>query len=89
MGFDIYISKISIQQINMLRNMLANLRNAIIVAENQYAGVGKNSSHWWSSPCQSILATIMLSIDLEPAETIVYPLLVGVIIREVLAEHGG
>ena len=30
----------------------------------------------------------MLSIDLEPAETIVYPLLVGVIIREVLAEHG-
>lgn len=64
------------------------LENAIIVAENQYAGVGKNSSHWWSSPCQSILVTIMLSIDLEPAETIVYPLLVGVIIREVLAEHG-
>ena len=24
------------------------LENAIIVAENQYAGVGKNSSHWWS-----------------------------------------
>lgn len=61
---------------------------AVIVAEDQYEGVGKNSSHWWSSPYCSILASLVLTIDLEPSETLVYPLLVGAVIREALEEHG-
>ena len=61
---------------------------AIIVAEDQYEGVGKNSSHWWSSPYNSILATLVLTVDLNPAETLVYPLLVGAVIRETLADCG-
>lgn len=64
------------------------LEAAVIVAENQYSGVGKNSSHWWSSPYSSILATLVLTIKLEPAETLIYPLLVGAVIREALAERG-
>lgn len=64
------------------------LEAALIVAEDQYEGVGKKSSHWWSSPYCSILATLVLTIDQEPSETLVYPLLVGAAIREALATHG-
>ena len=84
-----YIHFESIDSTNKYANEHAGeLENAIIVAEDQYAGVGKNSSHWWSLPCRSILATIVLSIDLDPSEALVYPLLVGALIREVLAQHG-
>ncbi len=65
-----------------------SIKNAVIVAENQYAGVGKNASSWWSSPYKSILATIVLSVDTAIDKIAMYPLFIGALIHEVLEKHG-
>lgn len=65
-----------------------SIKNAVIVAENQYAGVGKNASSWWSSPYKSILATLVLSVDTDIEKIAMYPLFIGSIIHEVLEKHG-
>ncbi|MBS4900611.1 MAG: biotin--[acetyl-CoA-carboxylase] ligase, partial [Clostridiales bacterium] len=64
------------------------ISNAVIVAENQYSGVGKNSTSWWSSPYRSILTTLVLSVDMEPDKISMFPLFIGAMIHEVLEANG-
>ena len=65
-----------------------NIDNAIIVAEDQYAGVGKNSSEWKAEPYKSIITTLVLSVDMDIRQVSILPLFIGAVIHDVLEMYG-
>ncbi len=62
--------------------------NAVITAEDQYAGVGKNASKWFAKPHRSLITTIVLSKDIKIDRIGILPLFIGAAIHDVLKDYG-
>ena len=86
-GLDyIYLSRVD--STNKYAREHTDIENAIIVAKDQYAGVGKNGAKWVSDRNGSLIVTLVLKVDFDIDRAAIFPLFIGAAIHETLRNYG-
>ena len=86
-GLD-YIYLPRVDSTNKYAREHTDIENAIIVAKEQYAGVGKNGAKWLSDSKGSLITTFVFSIEPDMDVASMLPLFIGASIHEVLKNYG-
>lgn len=66
----------------------ADIKNAVIVAGEQYRGVGKNGTKWFADKAGSLIVTIVFTTELDIEKAAILPLYIGAAIHEALKDNG-
>ena len=86
-GFD-YIYLPRVDSTNKYAREHTDIENAIIVAKDQYSGIGKNGAKWVSDSNGSLIVTLVFKCDFDIDGAAIFPLFIGAAIHETLKGYG-